>query len=130
MSTVKKNAGVLMVRPWGRMRLFAKGKNFWAKTITVKKGARTSLQKHKGRGELWMCIEGEVEALAAGKKRILRPFEMIRFPKNTVHRLGSKKGGTIIEIAHGLCEENDSVRLEDDYGRADAQKKKKRARRP
>ena len=36
----------------------------------------------------------------------------------TVHRLESKNGGTVVEIAFGKFDENDIVRIQDDHGRA------------
>lgn len=109
--------GITTKRPWGSMTLYAQGENFWLKTISVAAGRRLSLQKHKKRGELWMCIEGEVYAIIGGKKTILRPFETVSFSKGTPHRLGSERGGTIVEIGFGVTEEADNERLEDDYGR-------------
>lgn len=112
-----RTKGIPMERPWGSMVLYAHGENFWLKTITVKPGSRLSLQKHTKRGELWMCIEGEVYAVIDGEQTTLKPYETVRFEKETPHRLGSESGGTIIEVGFGPCDENDNERLEDDYGR-------------
>lgn len=109
--------GLTTKRPWGSMTLYTQGKNFWLKTIQVTAGRRLSLQKHKKRGELWMCIDGEVYAIIDGKKTLLHPFETVSFPKGTPHRLGSDRGGAIVEIGFGVTEEEDNERLEDDYGR-------------
>lgn len=112
-----RRSGIKTDRPWGSMVLYAHGPNFWIKTLRMQPGQRTSLQKHKGRGELWMCIEGEVYAEVDGKTHEMRPFEVVNFKKGVVHRLGSTKGGTIVELAYGDCDEADNTRLEDDYGR-------------
>jgi len=116
-------AGVQMKRPWGAILLFARGKNFWMKTLSVNPGGRTSLQSHTRRREQWMCVEGEVVAEVGPsvkklKKRILRPGDNISFDTGALHRLSSKRGGTIVEVVYGDPDEDDIVRYEDDYGRA------------
>lgn len=112
-----RKSGIRTERPWGSFTLFAQGENYWLKTITVKPGHRTSMQKHEHRGELWMCIEGQVEVTVGGKMRCLRPFETMRFAAGCVHRIASGAGGTLIEIAYGRPDEADNIRIEDDYGR-------------
>lgn len=112
-----RTQGVTAKRPWGSMTLYAHGTNFWLKTITVNPQSRLSLQTHEKRGELWMCIEGEVYAVVDGVQTALKPFEIVQFEKGTLHRLGSDKGGTIIELGFGECDEEDNIRVEDDYGR-------------
>lgn len=112
-----RTQGIAIERPWGSMMLYAHGKNFWLKTITVNPQSRLSLQTHEKRGELWMCIEGEVYAVVDGVETALKPFETVRFEKGTPHRLGSEKGGTVIELGFGECDEEDIIRLEDDHGR-------------
>lgn len=105
-------------RPWGHMTLYAHGDNFWIKKIHLNAGQRTSLQKHAKRGELWMCVEGEVTIQVGKESWNLVPFKVTRFGRNMVHRLSSERGGTIIEIGYGECDEDDIIRIEDDYGRA------------
>lgn len=114
--------GVKTTRPWGSMVLFAQGKNFWMKTLTVSPGERTSLQLHRHRKEQWMCVEGEVTAEVgkSAKKlttRHLKAGDSISFGNGVIHRLSSKKGGTIIEVVYGDPDESDIVRIADDYGR-------------
>jgi len=109
--------GIATERPWGSMTLYAHGKNFWLKTITVAPGARLSLQRHHHRGEFWMCIDGEVLATIDGVDTPLKPFGHVSFGKESIHRLSSTRGGTIIEVAYGTCDEADNERLEDDFGR-------------
>lgn len=112
-----RRSGIMTERPWGRMTLYAHGPNYWIKTLTLKAGARTSLQKHEHRGELWMCIEGDVFTIIGSTRKEMAPFAATRFSAGTTHRLGSIHGGTIIEIGYGRCDEADIVRLEDDYKR-------------
>lgn len=81
-------------RPWGWFIKFIALKNFWFKLIRVKRGQRTSLQKHKDRKEIHVGIQF--------------------VDKNLPHRIAH---GFYIEMAFGKPRENDIVRLKDDYGR-------------
>jgi mannose-6-phosphate isomerase-like protein (cupin superfamily)/glycerol-3-phosphate cytidylyltransferase-like family protein len=115
--------GVLRsVRPWGEFYGWNSGSQWYLKTIHVKPRKRLSLQYHNNRSECWVLTEGDAIATlrnAAGKdERVpLKVGEMFTVPRGAVHRLESKKGGTIVEIALGSFDENDIVRLHDDHGR-------------
>lgn len=110
--------GSVDVRPWGYMHIYKHDKNFWLKTINVSPNRRLSLQKHIHRAEFWVCIEGTVTAEVGGKKKVLKPGQYLAFKKGVVHRLSSKTGGTIVEVAHGdTVSEVDIIRLSDDFGR-------------
>lgn len=110
--------GIVDVRPWGYMHTYKHDKHFWLKTINVSPNKRLSLQKHNHRAEFWVCIEGVVVAQVNGKKKTLKPGQHLSFKKGTVHRLYSKTGGTIVEVAHGSAvSEVDIIRLADDFGR-------------
>ena len=105
-------------RPWGSMVTFESKKKYWVKIIKVLPGRRLSLQDHQHRGETWVCIEGEVTATIGGKKHHLLPGKLVTFGARTRHRLSSKTGGAIIEVAYGThVTEKDIVRYEDDFGR-------------
>lgn len=106
------------IRPWGSFEIHALGDNFWVKTLKLKAGARTSLQRHVDRGELWMCVQGDVYAVVGAAAKNMDVFSTLRFEAGAVHRLGSVHGGTIVEIGFGRCDEEDIFRFEDDYGRS------------
>ena len=77
-----------------------------------------SLQAHKERAESWLCVAGSVVAEIDGEENILKIGDSVQFEKNIKHRLSSPKGGTILEVAFGICTEEDIERFEDKYGRA------------
>lgn len=104
-------------KPWGAFMLYAHGENYWIKKLQIKPGGRTSLQVHEGRGEVWMCISGDVTATVGAKETRMEPFSVIRIGQRTRHRLSSENGGELIELGYGDCREEDIKRLEDDYGR-------------
>ena len=115
------------VRPWGRYYGWDSGKGWNLKTVYIDRGKRLSLQYHRGRSEHWMLVEGDATATIespSGLKEMytLRLGESFRVGKGAVHRLESKKGGVIVEVALGHFDEDDIVRLEDDHGRAPLEK--------
>lgn len=110
------------VRPWGEYYGWDSGKHWNLKTVYVHPGKRLSLQYHHGRSEHWMLVEGDATATikqhsGLEEKYPLRLGESFRVGKGTVHRLESKRGGIIVEVALGHFDEDDIVRLEDDHGR-------------
>lgn len=107
-----------LVRPWGDMDVHHEHKNFWIKSIRVSPNQRLSLQSHAFRAEVWIGLSGEVTAEIDGVVREVRPGDAVTIPVGARHRLSSKVGGSIIEIAVGPdVREDDIVRYEDDYKR-------------
>lgn len=113
-------------RPWGSFDILGQEDGWWAKRITVNPGARLSLQQHYERSELWMCVKGEAicerGTLVDGnpvetERRTLFPGDTFTVNKYDLHRLSSKTGCEIIEVAWGAPQEHDNVRHSDDYHR-------------
>ena len=105
-------------RPWGFEEVLKTNKTFWVKMLTISKGMRFSLQKHRHRKEVWVCVDGELYAEVGKTKKKMRVGDVIVVKKGETHRLGTKSGGTIVEIGSGSrVVEDDQIRLEDDFGR-------------
>lgn len=106
-------------RPWGRFEQFAHNEVCSVKLLYVKPVSRLSLQYHKQRKEFWKVIRGPVgiqigEDMFTGKEG-----EEFEIPTGAKHRLqGLDVDGIILEISFGKFDEDDIVRLEDDFGRA------------
>jgi len=109
------------VRPWGEYYGWDSGRGWNLKTIYIKPNSRVSLQYHNNREEWWLLVEGDATAIVQDKKGTrsipLKKGEVFRVGKKQVHRLTSKRGGVVVEVAYGDFDENDIVRLEDDFGR-------------
>jgi len=107
-------------RPWGRWEEYLNEDGYRLKRIIVHPGERLSLQKHAYRAEHWVIVRGEgVFTLDTEDKRV-GIGDMVFIPIGGVHRIqnvGSEEL-IIVETQLGRCEEDDIVRLEDDYGRA------------
>ena len=110
-------------RPWGRFEKFHENRACTVKLIYVNAHSRLSLQYHKKRSEFWKVIKGTAVVELAGRTVILTEGETISIPKQARHRVAALDSDCVIlEIAYGRFDENDIVRIEDDYQRAGAPK--------
>ena len=106
-------------RPWGRFEKFHENKSCTVKLIYVNANSRLSLQYHKKRSEFWKVIEGTAMVEIDEKRIVLGEGETITIPRQAKHRvLALESECIILEISYGKFDENDIVRLEDDYQRA------------
>lgn len=107
-------------RPWGNFTLLEEGERYKIKKIIVKPGASLSLQMHYHRSEHWIVVRGTAKVQIGEIVQYVHENESVFIPKSTVHRLENpgKIPLEIIEVQVGeYLEEDDIVRLEDNYGR-------------
>jgi mannose-6-phosphate isomerase-like protein (cupin superfamily) len=105
-------------RPWGRFEKFHENKSCTVKLIYVNANSRLSLQYHKKRSEFWKVIKGTAMVELDEKRIVLEEGETITIPRQVRHRVRALESECIIlEISYGRFDENDIVRLEDDYQR-------------
>jgi mannose-1-phosphate guanylyltransferase/mannose-6-phosphate isomerase len=107
-------------RPWGHFTVLAEGENYKVKRIVVNPGARVSLQKHYHRNEYWVITQGTAMVTNGDQETLLTANQYAFIPRAETHRLENRGLNQIvlIEIQYGEClDEDDIVRLEDDYGR-------------
>ena len=108
-------------RPWGWYDSIDEGGRFKVKRIQVHPKASLSLQKHHHRAEHWIVVTGTAEITNGEKVLTLTENQSTYIPLGEVHRLANP--GTIpleiIEVQSGsYLGEDDIVRFEDTYGRA------------
>jgi mannose-1-phosphate guanylyltransferase/mannose-6-phosphate isomerase len=109
-----------VLRPWGQYEGKDAGERYQVKRITVKPGARLSLQKHYHRSEHWVVVRGTAKVTIEDKVQIVHENQSTYIPVGAVHRL--ENPGLIplelIEVQVGsYLEEDDIIRVSDDYGR-------------
>lgn len=107
-------------RPWGWFQTVDEGERFKVKRIGVKPGAKLSLQKHRHRSEHWVVVKGVAMATNGDQAILLGENESTFIPAGTVHRLENpgKVELEMIEVQSGeYVGEDDTVRIDDDYGR-------------
>jgi len=108
-------------RPWGSYDSIENGKRFQVKRITVKQGAKLSLQMHHHRAEHWVVVSGTAKITNGEKEYLLTENQSTYIPLGVVHSLENpgKIPLELIEIqSGGYLGEDDIVRLQDRYGRA------------
>lgn len=109
-----------VARPWGSYENLDEGNRFRIKHIIVDAGEQISLQKHYHRSEHWVVVKGTAEVTVGSDLFLLQENESTFIPAGTTHRLRNpgKLGLELVEVQCGpYLEEDDIVRLEDDYGR-------------
>ena len=105
-------------RPWGAEEIFTVNEVTTVKILTINPEQRCSLQYHHNRKEFWKLIEGEATLQIGDKLIDAKVGDEYEIPVETQHRIiGKNIPGKILEISYGEFDENDIVRLEDDYGR-------------
>ena len=98
------------------------------KVLIVAPGKRLSWQYHLRRAEVWRCIDGPVAVATSNsnvenKQHLLHAGNIIRLQQGERHRLiGLDTWGIVAEIWQHInplkpSDENDIVRLQDDFGR-------------
>jgi mannose-1-phosphate guanylyltransferase len=108
-------------RPWGGYSSILSGARFQVKRLFVKPGKQLSLQKHHHRSEHWVVVRGTAEVHVDGKITMLTENQSIYLPLGCHHRLANpgKIELELIEVQTGsYLGEDDIVRIEDDFGRA------------
>ncbi|MEK6855349.1 MAG: phosphomannose isomerase type II C-terminal cupin domain [Nanoarchaeota archaeon] len=105
-------------RPWGGFERFTLNEKSSVKILSIKPGAKLSLQKHKHRSEFWKILDNSVRVSVGNRSWLAKKGEEIMVPKGALHRIeGYLRLARILEISFGKFDENDVVRIKDIYGR-------------
>lgn len=107
-------------RPWGTYTILEENPGYKVKQITVRPGAKLSLQYHHHRSEHWIVVSGIATVTNGDKTFDLKQNESTYIPKEAKHRLfnNQKEDLVLIEAqVGGYLGEDDIVRLQDDYKR-------------
>jgi mannose-1-phosphate guanylyltransferase len=113
-------------RPWGKYDSIDAGsvradEHYQVKRISVKPGAKLSLQMHQHRAEHWIVLSGTASVTNGDTTYLVSENESTFIPIGQVH--GLENAGEVmlemIEVQSGsYLGEDDIVRLKDEYGRA------------
>jgi mannose-1-phosphate guanylyltransferase len=110
----------MVYRPWGVYDSIDNGERYQVKRITVKPGAKLSVQMHHHRAEHWVVVSGTAKVTNGEKTFLVTENESTYIPIGQVHSL--ENPGILplemIEVQSGsYLGEDDIVRLKDNYGR-------------
>lgn len=109
-------------RPWGSYDSIDEGNGFKVKRIKVKPGQRLSLQYHHHRAEHWVVVRGTATVTKGKQQLTVNANESLYIPAGETHSLANNTPHAleIIEVQTGdYLAEDDIIRIDDDYGRAD-----------
>ena len=109
-----------VARPWGWYDSVDAGERYQVKRITVRPGAKLSLQMHHHRAEHWIVVKGTALVTRGYEEILLTENQSTYIPLGVKHRL-ENPGKTDLELIEvqsgGYLGEDDIVRFEDTYGR-------------
>jgi mannose-1-phosphate guanylyltransferase/mannose-6-phosphate isomerase len=109
-----------VARPWGWYDGIDRGERFQVKRISVRPGAKLSLQMHHHRAEHWIVVSGTALVTRGKEEFLLTENQSTYIPIGETHRLENpgKTDLEMIEVQSGsYLGEDDIVRFEDTYGR-------------
>lgn len=109
-------------RPWGSYESVHEGHGFHVKHIIVQPGGRLSLQSHRRRAEHWIVVRGVGRVTRDDETFLVHENESTYIPQGARHRLENPGSSPLelVEVQTGsYFGEDDIVRHEDVYGRAD-----------
>lgn len=107
-------------RPWGSYTVLEEHERFQIKRISVKPGAKLSLQMHHHRHEHWVVVSGTAKVVNGEDETLIYENQSTYIPAGNKHRLENPGviGLELIEVQIGsYLGEDDIVRFEDVYGR-------------
>ncbi len=107
-------------RPWGWYQTLEMRDRFQVKVLSLKPGAKISLQRHQHRAEHWVVVSG-IATVTRGEEVVeLEENQSTYIPIGMMHRLENKTEGDVqlIEVQSGdYLGEEDIERFDDQYGR-------------
>lgn len=109
-------------RPWGHYENLVEDADHKMKRIVVAPEKRLSLQKHARRAERWVVIRGEGVVTLDGEDIAMKAGDTVFIPKGAAHRMTNPGGEPLVfgEVQLGdYFDEDDIIRLEDDFGRTE-----------
>jgi mannose-6-phosphate isomerase len=110
-------------RPWGSYLVLSDDADHKVKRITVDPGMRLSYQRHFRRSEHWFFVQGEGKFVLDEVETVVRSGSAVDIAVGSAHRIENLSESVplvFIEIQHGsYFGEDDIIRLDDDFGRAD-----------
>jgi mannose-6-phosphate isomerase len=108
-------------KPWGEFEQFTHNQQSTVKILTVQPGGILSSQYHFKRDELWLVLDDGAKVELGDRALFPQQGEKIFISKHTPHRLSAigDEPVRVMEISFGKFDEEDIVRLDDVYGRAE-----------
>jgi mannose-6-phosphate isomerase-like protein (cupin superfamily) len=111
-------------RPWGHFEVLRDEEHFKSKVIRIAPGQQISYQSHEKREEHWIIVKGQGEIIIDDERSNVQKGSYVKIPTRVRHRIRNTGSGSLefIEVQLGqYFGEDDIVRYEDAYGRANSE---------
>ncbi|MGH2661750.1 MAG: phosphomannose isomerase type II C-terminal cupin domain [Actinomycetota bacterium] len=110
---------MIVEKPWGKVTTYALNQPSSVRVITIQPNQTTSEHYHQLRDEMWVVLDPGLTVQIGNRVVDAEPGQEFVVPAEEPHRIsntGSRRG-RVLEIAQGYTTEDDTFRLQDDYGR-------------
>ena len=110
---------MIVEKPWGTVVTYALNQPSSVRVITVQPGEETSVHFHQLRDEMWVVLDAGLTITIGNRVVEAGAGEEFMVSSETAHRIANHglSPGRVLEIAYGYTTEDDTRRLQDDYGR-------------
>ena len=110
---------MIVDKPWGKVTTYALNQPASVRIITIEPGQETSEHYHQLRDEMWVVLDDGLTVQIGNRVVQAEPGEEFVVAAEEPHRITNARDlkGRVLEVAYGYTTEDDSFRLQDDYGR-------------
>ena len=110
---------MIVEKPWGKVTTYSLNQPSSVRVISIEPGQETSEHYHQLRDEMWIVLDEGLQVQIGNRIVDARPGDEFVVTSEEPHRITNtgRKRGRVLEIAHGYTDEDDTFRLQDDYGR-------------
>jgi mannose-6-phosphate isomerase len=110
---------MIVEKPWGKVATFALNQPSSVRIITIEPDQETSEHYHQLRDEMWVVLDDGLRIQIGNRIVEAKSGEEFVVRAEEPHRISNTgdRRGRVLEIAHGYTTEDDTFRLQDDYGR-------------
>jgi mannose-6-phosphate isomerase-like protein (cupin superfamily) len=110
---------MIVDKPWGKVVTYALNQPASVRVITVEPDQETSVHYHQMRDEMWVVLDDGLTVQIGNRSVRAQPGDEFLVSAETTHRITNESPmrGRVLEIAYGYTTEDDTLRLQDDYGR-------------
>ncbi len=110
---------MIVEKPWGKVATYALNQPSSVRVISIEPGQVTSEHYHQLRDEMWVVLDPGLRIQIGNREVDADAGSEFVVPAEEPHRItnNGERRGRVLEIAHGYTTEDDTFRLQDDYGR-------------
>jgi mannose-1-phosphate guanylyltransferase/mannose-6-phosphate isomerase len=110
---------VIVDKPWGKVVTYALNQPSSVRIITIEPDQETSEHYHQLRDEVWIVLDPGLTIQIGDRVVEAQAAEEFMVTAEEPHRIKNRgrTRGRVLEVAYGYTTEDDTFRLQDDYGR-------------